>query len=98
MKFTPGQSVFVYYMGLWWFGEVVEPGAQEEPFDVHYLCAPRGCSKATGGPSGQIFYWMVRVAGLDHPVARGVGVFWKVADDSYYLRSQEEHTMLTLTQ
>ena len=42
------------------------------------------------GPSGQIFYWMVRVAGLDHPVAR--------ADDSYYLRSQEEHTMLTLTQ
>ena len=90
MKFTPGQSVFVYYMGLWWFGEVVEPGAQEEPFDVHYLCAPRGCSKATGGPSGQIFYWMVRVAGLDHPVAR--------ADDSYYLRSQEEHTMLTLTQ
>jgi len=69
MKFTPGQSVFVYYMGLWWFGEV----AQEEPFD---------------GPSGQVFYWVVRVAGLDHPVFKA----------RKYLRSQEEHTMLTLTQ
>ena len=70
MKFTPGQSVFVYHMGLWWFGEVTQ---EEGPFD---------------GPSGQVFYWVVRVAGLDHPL-RALNT---------YLRSQEEHTMLTLTQ